>query len=128
MIFQRPLVLRRLTGVVIVVAVVVCGCLTKSAFARPSAAQRTARCSLAHGQEGETPLPFFAIDLSCAAGRPVVAKAASSLPFCKHAGAGCRTAGFVCRDTRPLTRGMTQPGDIIRCTHGRQAIKFELPG
>jgi hypothetical protein len=122
---------RHLTGAVTATVLVVCACarLTGPAFARPSAAQRTTRCSLPHSQEGGFALPYFATNLTCAGGKPVV-KAGL---FCRPAGAfhsrgGCRSDGFACRDSHPQIAGEVNPGDIILCTQGRQTVKFEEPG
>jgi hypothetical protein len=123
---------RRRVGIAaaaIMLTVCVCAWLSGPAFARPSAAQRTIRCPLPHGEEGGVALAYFATKVSCPRAKPVAVKA-RFLPERCHltAAAGCRTTGFMCRHSHPQMPGQTQPGDIIRWTQGRKAIKFEEPG
>jgi hypothetical protein len=122
---------RRLTAIVVVTVSAACACAWAAgpASARPAAAQRTVRCSLPHAKEGGFALPYFATNLSCAQAKPVVAKAEFFQAGCKLTSpAGCKNDGFVCRDAKPEAPGEANPGDIIRCTRGPKAIKFEEPG
>jgi hypothetical protein len=118
----------RLAGTVALIAVTACACLAGPAGARPAAAHHTIRCTLAHGLEGGGTLAYFATNVSCQRTKQVVVNGRIQTHCNEVSVAGCTVDGFVCRDSDPQIPSFVSPGDIIRCTQGRKAVKFEEPG
>jgi hypothetical protein len=96
------------------------------------ATANAAACSLPHGSEGGSALPYSASGIGCAAALSVVKAVAYSGGPCNGAnltGAGCNAPlGFVCRISEPSQPGSASPGDTADCVDGSERIELQLPG